>query len=92
MEMVLKLAVVALSGCDGCQYNLVTDEFFSFLKRRGIEISYWPLVGASEEFEASDVTLVEGSVISERDVEVLKKARERSKYLVAMGTCALLGG
>lgn len=90
--MGLKLSVVALSGCDGCQYNLVTREFFEFLKQKGIEISYWPLIGAGDSFEASDITLVEGSVISDRDVEVLRKAREGSKYVVAMGACALLGG
>lgn len=90
--MGLKLSVVALSGCDGCQYNLVTREFFEFLKQRGIEVSYWPLIGAGKDFEASDITLVEGSVISDRDVEVLKKARNNSKYLIAMGACALLGG
>lgn len=39
-----------------------------------------------------DVALVEGAVLSRQDEEKLKKIRERSKTLVAMGTCAVWGG
>lgn len=88
----MRVAILGLSGCDGCQYNLVREEFLSFLRGRGIEVAYWPLVGAEEGSEEYDIALVEGSVISGRDLEVLKSVRARSKVLVALGACAILGG
>jgi coenzyme F420-reducing hydrogenase gamma subunit len=88
----LRIAILGLSGCDGCQYNLVREDFLNFLRSRGIEVAYWPLVGAEEGSGEYDVALVEGSVISGRDLEVLKSVRSRSRVLVALGACATLGG
>ncbi|MCX8184767.1 MAG: hypothetical protein RMI56_00890 [Sulfolobales archaeon] len=88
----MKLAIVALTGCDGCEYNLVNRDFFNLLEQLGVEIVYWPLAGISRELEEVDVALVEGSVVSERDVRLLYEVRGRAKYLVALGSCAHLGG
>ncbi|MEM2020830.1 MAG: 4Fe-4S binding protein [Zestosphaera sp.] len=90
--MSAKLAIVPLSSCDGCQYNLVNDDFLSFLKEHGIEIAFWPLVGVRDDSSNFDVALIEGSVVSDRDLELLRRARSKSKVLIAMGACALLGG
>jgi len=88
----LRVAILGLSGCDGCQYNLVREDFLSFLRSRGVEVAYWPLVGAEEGSKEYDIALVEGSVISEKDLKILKSVRARSKVLVALGACATLGG
>ncbi|MEM3948509.1 MAG: 4Fe-4S binding protein [Zestosphaera sp.] len=90
--MSVKLAVVPLSSCDGCQYNLVDESFLSFLERNRVEIAHWPLVGVRGDVQSFDVALIEGSVISDRDLELLAEARRKSKILVAVGACALLGG
>jgi coenzyme F420-reducing hydrogenase gamma subunit len=39
-----------------------------------------------------DLALVEGAVLSQRDEEALKRIRQRSKALMAVGTCAVWGG
>jgi coenzyme F420-reducing hydrogenase gamma subunit len=39
-----------------------------------------------------DVALVDGAVLSKRDEETLKEIRQRSRLLVALGTCAVWGG
>ena len=39
-----------------------------------------------------DIALVEGAVVSERDAERLRKIRNRTTTLVALGTCAVWGG
>ncbi len=88
----MRLAIVSLAGCDGCQYNLVSEEFMDFARSRGIEIVHWPLVGATGEVDEVDVALVEGSAISERDARTLRDVRSRSRVLVALGSCAYLGG
>ena len=41
---------------------------------------------------ALDVALVEGAVLTTRDAETLRAMRQRSKILVALGTCAVWGG
>lgn len=88
----MKVAIVALSGCDGCQYNLVSKEFADLLERDGISLTYWPLAGIGKEVDDVDVALVEGSVLSGRDLELLHRVRSRAKVLVALGSCACLGG
>lgn len=88
----MRLAIIALAGCDGCQYNLVDREFVEFLGEHGITVSYWPLAGIGEEIGDVDVALVEGSVISGRDLEILNRARSKARVLVALGSCAHLGG
>lgn len=88
----MKLAVIALTSCDGCQYSLVSREFADFLESRKIEVVYWPLAGSNGKLEEVDVALVEGSVTSERDLKLLYETRSRSEILVALGSCAHLGG
>jgi coenzyme F420-reducing hydrogenase gamma subunit len=41
---------------------------------------------------AIDVSFVEGLPIKKEEIDLLKKSREESKILVAMGNCAALGG
>lgn len=90
--MPLKLAVVPLSSCDGCQYNLLSEEFLESLKQLDIKLISWPLLGLRNDSESYDIALVEGSVMSSRDLELLIKTRMKSKVLIAIGACAILGG
>ncbi len=88
----VRLAVLSLSGCDGCEYDLVDEKVIEFLQRNGIEVAHWPVAGMHDEEGKFDVTIVQGSVVSNRDHEMLKSFRARSKVLVAMGSCAVIGG
>mgnify|MGYP001626212966 FL=1 len=90
--MPLKLAVVPLSSCDGCQYNLLSKEFLDFIRKSNIELVFWSLLGLKNDVETYDIALIEGSVMSSRDLETLLKTRIKSRILIAMGACAVLGG
>ncbi|MFN3268267.1 MAG: 4Fe-4S dicluster domain-containing protein, partial [Zestosphaera sp.] len=90
--MPLKLAVVVLSSCEGCQYNLLSEEFLDFLKKFNVELVSWPLLGLKNHAGMYDVALIEGSVMSSRDLEILLETRMKSSVLIAMGACAILGG
>ena len=50
---------------------------------------YSPLVDTKEYPENVDVVLIEGAVSSEEDVEKIRKIRQRTKNLVALGDCAV---
>ena len=56
-----------------------------------IDIVYSPLVDNKIFPEQVDLTLVEGSVSSEDDLAKIKKIREHTRVLIAMGDCAVTG-
>jgi NAD-reducing hydrogenase small subunit len=87
----VRLATVWLDGCAGCHMSVLDmDETILSVAKR-IEVVYGPLVDAQEFPKAVDVTLVEGAVSSQHDVEQLRTIRQRSKLLVALGDCAVTG-
>jgi NAD-reducing hydrogenase small subunit len=55
------------------------------------EFVYGPLVDAQEFPRNVDVTLVEGAVSSQDDLEKIRTVRQRSKIVVALGDCAVTG-
>lgn len=56
-----------------------------------IDIVYSPFVDSKIFPEQVDLTLVEGSVSSEEDLSKIKKIREHTRLLIAMGDCAVTG-
>jgi NAD-reducing hydrogenase small subunit len=58
---------------------------------RGLEVVYSPLVDAKEFPEGVDVALVEGAVANEEHLALLRRIRERTRVLVALGDCAVSG-
>jgi NAD-reducing hydrogenase small subunit len=54
-----------------------------------VDIVYGPLVDAQRFPDSVDVTLVEGAVSSQEDLEKIQIVRQRSKLVVALGDCAV---
>ncbi len=54
-----------------------------------IELVFGPLVDAQEFPEGVDVTLVEGAVSSQDDLKLAQTVRARSRFVVALGDCAV---
>ncbi len=87
----LRVAPVWMDGCSGCHMSLLdTDEFLVELAEK-IELVYSPLVDNKEFPEDVDLTLVEGAVSSEEDLEKIRRVRGRTKLLVSLGDCAVTG-
>ncbi|NWF96636.1 MAG: F420-nonreducing hydrogenase [Candidatus Thorarchaeota archaeon] len=97
--MTKRVAFAQLSSCWGCDQSLV-DLHFSLLEvLPQLEILYWPAV---VDFKLKDleglpdksvhVGFVEGSCRTENDLHLLKVMREKSKLLVAWGSCSCFGG
>jgi len=87
----VSVATVWLDGCSGCHMSLLDmDERLASLAS-AIDIVYGPLVDAKPFPEQVDMTLVEGSVSSEEDLAKIKKIREHTRLLIAMGDCAVTG-
>ena len=87
----VRLATIWLDGCSGCHMSLLdVDEAIIAIAKR-VDVVYGPLVDAQEFPKAVDVTLVEGAVSSQHDLEKIHAVRQRSKLVVALGDCAVTG-
>lgn len=87
----VKVATVWLDGCSGCHMSLLDMDAAIISLARRIDLVYGPLVDAQEFPEEVDVTLVEGAVSSQDDLNKIQKIRQRTKVLIALGDCAVTG-
>jgi NAD-reducing hydrogenase small subunit len=84
-----RLATVWLDGCSGCHMSFLDmDERLLDLFARA-DLVYSPLVDTKEFPEGVDVTMVEGAVSSEEDLAKIRVVRERTRFLVSFGDCAV---
>ncbi len=84
-----KIATVWLDGCSGCHMSLLDIDERLLLVAEKAELVYGPLVDTKEFPEWVDVTLVEGAVSSEDDLEKIRNIRAHTKVLVSLGDCAV---
>lgn len=86
-----RVATIWLDGCSGCHMSLLDIDAAIISLARRMDLVYGPLVDPQEFPEAVDVTLVEGAVSSQEDLNKLQQVRSRSHVLVALGDCAVTG-
>lgn len=56
-----------------------------------MDVLYSPYVDQKEFPEGVDLTIVEGALSSDHDVEMIKTIRQNSKKILALGDCAITG-
>jgi len=87
----IRLATVWLDGCAGCHMSILDmDEAILNVAARA-DVVYGPLVDAQEFPKAVDVTIIEGAISSQDDLEKVNTIRKRSKLIVSLGDCAVTG-
>jgi sulfhydrogenase subunit delta len=87
-----KLAVWKLASCDGCQLTLLDCEDELLALAGAVEIAHFTEASSGEVDGPYDVSLVEGSVTTERDAGRIVEIRAASRVLVCIGACATAGG
>lgn len=87
----IKAATGILQGCFGCHIALLDlhEDLLDILS--SIDIVRSPL-NDIKEIPDVDIGIVDGCVANEENLKVARKFREKSKKVVAFGTCACLGG
>ena len=88
-----KIAIVSLTCCEGCEFALLDlgERFLEFANT--VEMVDFRMMEDEEDpGGVLDIGIVEGSPITEKNVETLKHLRQRSKILVVLGNCAAMGG
>ncbi len=87
-----KLAVWKLTGCDGCQLTLLDCEDELLAVAGAVEISHFLEASRAVVKGPYDLSLIEGSISTPREVGLIQEIRRQSKVLVAIGACATAGG
>ena len=87
----VKVATLWLDGCSGCHMSLLDMDAAIISLSLKIDLVYGPLVDAQEFPEGVDVTLVEGAVSSQDDLNKIQKVRQRTNILISLGDCAVTG-
>jgi sulfhydrogenase subunit delta len=86
------LAVWKLTSCDGCQLTLLDCEDELLDLADAVEIRHFPEATRRDLPGPFDVSLVEGSISTPAEAERIRRVREESGVLVALGACATAGG
>lgn len=88
----LKIAIFDLTDCEGCELQFIALREKLLARGNDFEISNWRLVNTDNSPGPFDITFIEGSPITESDIEITKQARRVSKHIITLGTCAEFGG
>ncbi|MFH1392382.1 MAG: hypothetical protein ABIG90_01715 [bacterium] len=89
----LKLAIIGLTACEGCQVVILDlGEKLLDLLKTNYKLAEMSLIEDEPDLKKYDVCIVEGSAITRQDKKRLLKARKKTKFLIALGACACLGG
>ena len=86
-----RLAVFKLASCDGCQLQLLQSAEGLSALAGAVDLVHFPeAVGEGEG--PYDITLVEGSVSTSRNLDDIRRVRALSGLVVTIGACATAGG
>lgn len=88
----LKLAIFDLTDCEGCELQFLALREELAKEGQDFEITNWRLAGEPESVGPFDATFIEGSPMTDHDIEVVKQARKVSEKIITLGSCAAAGG
>jgi len=88
----LRIAFFGFTSCKGCFFEFLILEKKILEMLKVAEIVHFQLIKEYNEQGPFDITFMDGAVSTEEELEKLKKIREDSRYLIALGTCACWGG
>jgi len=87
------VGLFGLTGCAGDQLVILNCEDQLLDLVGALDIRDFLMASSENDVGCElDLALVEGAVLSKRDEEKLTRIRQRSKALMAVGTCAAWGG
>jgi len=87
-----KIAIYDFTDCEGCEVVIISlkEKLLAIEKR--FDIIDWRFIQQKKEKGPFFATIIEGSPITQREINTLKYLRENSQYIFALGACASLAG
>jgi len=92
MAKKLRIGWFSFSCCEDSTIvfvELLNQHFFEWKEK--IDFAYCRVLHSRKDITHLDVAFVEGAIAGKDDVKRLKRIRQNSKYLVAIGACAMNG-
>ena len=87
----IRLATIWLDGCSGCHMSFLDMDERLIELAPYFEVVYSPYVDTKEFPKDVDLTIVEGALSTDHDLAIIKKIRQNSKQILALGDCAITG-
>ena len=87
-----KVAVWKFTSCDGCQLSLLDCEDELLTVAGQVDIAYFMEATSRQVPGPYDLSIVEGSISTPEQLELIQSVREQSGFLLAIGACATAGG
>lgn len=87
----LKVGIYGITGCMGCQLNILYQKDIMEILD-AVNLAAFPVGREINDIDDDfDIIFLEGVVVSEEDLEMLKSLRIRTKKLIAIGSCGTDG-
>ncbi len=87
-----KVAIFDFTDCEGCEVALISLREKLLELAGEIEIVNWRLAQKRADEGPYDVVIIEGTPVTQHEIDTLKFLREQTKVLIGLGSCATLGG
>lgn len=87
----LTIAIAGLTSCEGCSFA-VLDLGLEFIESIDhFDLGDFHLIMDEKGDRQYDICFVDGAPLTKENIKVIKDLRRRSKYLIALGACAVNG-
>lgn len=86
------ISIISLTCCEGCQFAILDLGSRLVELLNDFDLREFHLVMDNKAPKPLDIIIVEGTPITAENFQKLEEARKRAKVLVALGSCAHLGG
>lgn len=87
------VGIFKFSCCAGCQFELIYFQKFVLETFGAIDLRFCKMATSGGDEEGPfDIALIEGTITESSQVDQLKKIRQISRKLYAIGSCAVNGG
>lgn len=88
-----RVATVWCEGCAGCHMSFLDLDETLLTVLPQIELTVSPITDFKEYcFEDVTLGIIEGGIGNEEQLEIVTHLREKSKFIMAWGDCAVFGG
>ncbi len=87
-----KIAIYDFTDCEGCEVVLVSLKEKLLVLESRLNIIDWRLGQERKEKGPFFAAIIEGSPITQHEIDMLKYLRENSKFIFSLGACASLAG
>ena len=88
----LQIGFYSFTSCQGCQIMIINSaDIFTKLNEIA-EIIRLPIIQQYNSEGPFDIVFIEGAITTKKQIKKIKEIRKKTKFLIALGTCATFGG